>query len=69
MNCPECGKEMEFGQVQAIDGALNILNQIIWYPEEDLNKRIKKNGISLRLKAEAYYCNECMKVVSIFDEK
>ena len=69
MNCPECGKEMELGEVQAIDAALNILNQIIWYPEEDLKKRVKKNGVSLKLKAKGYYCDECMKVVGIFDQK
>lgn len=46
-----------------------VLKQIIWYPEEDLEKRSKKNGVSLKLKAKAYYCDECMKVISVFDEK
>lgn len=69
MNCPKCGKKMKVGEVQAVDAMLNILNQIIWYPKEDLKKRLKKNGVSLKLKAEGYYCDECMKVISIFDER
>ena len=48
MNCPECGKKMKVGEVQAIDAKLNILNQITWYSEEDLEKRVKKNGVSVK---------------------
>ena len=29
----------------------------------------KKNTVNLRLKAEGYYCDECMKVFASFEEK
>ena len=32
-------------------------------------KKVKKNWINLKFNTEGYYCDECMKVVSIFDEK
>lgn len=38
-------------------------------PKGELNKRIKKNWVNLKFNAEGYYCDECMKVISIFDGK
>jgi len=29
--------------------------EVIWYPEEELNKGIKKNYVSLGFDAEGYY--------------
>ena len=37
--------------------------------EEELKKKVKKNYVNLKFNAEGHYCDECMKVVSIFDEK
>ena len=40
-----------------------------WYPEESKGKIGKKGSVKLQLKAEGYYCDECMKVYSVFEEK
>ena len=71
MKCPECGKEMRKGFLEAKDaGSLTqSLTMIAWNPEEYKGKIIKKETVNLRLKAEAYYCDECMKVFAVFDEK
>ena len=71
MNCPEYGKELEKGIIEAKDaGSLTqSLTMVTWYPEEYKNKMIKKNTINLRLKAEGFYCDGCMKVFASFEEK
>ena len=38
-------------------------------PEDNKEKKIKKDGVSLQIKAEGYYCDECMKVYAVFEEK
>jgi hypothetical protein len=40
-----------------------------WYPEEYKGKLVKKDTVNLRLKADGYYCDECMKVYAAFEEK
>lgn len=71
MKCPECGNNCEKGFVEIKDaGSLTqALTMATWYPEENKGKKIKKDGVSLQIKAEAYYCDECMKVFAIFEEK
>ena len=69
MNCPYCLKEMKKGGVKVIDTSNNMYSSVLWYPEEELNRKIKINWVELDFKAEGYYCDECMKVVSIFEEK
>ena len=71
MKCPECDNEMKKGIVEAKDtGSITQFFELVsWYPEEYKDKMIKKNMVNLRLKAEGYYCDECMKVYAIFEEK
>lgn len=69
MKCPYCGKGMKKGKVKITDALLNITNNVLWYPEEELANKIKRNYVKLTFDAEGYYCDECMKVVSIFDER
>jgi len=71
MKCPECGNECKKGFIEIKDaGSLTqALTMATWYPEDNKGKRIKKDGVSLQIKAEAYYCDECMKVYGIFEEK
>jgi len=71
MICPEWGRELEKGIIEAKDaGSLTqSLTMVLWYPEEYKNKMFKKNTVNLRLKAEGYYCDECMKVFASFEEK
>jgi len=42
MKCPYCSKEMRSGGVKVIDAMLNMFNSVVWYPEEELEKKIKK---------------------------
>lgn len=71
MKCPKCGNELKKGIIEAKDaGSLTqSLTMMTWYPEEYKNKMIKKNVINLQLKAEGFYCDECMKVFASFEEK
>ena len=71
MKCPECGNECRKGIIEAKDGGslAQFLTMVTWYPEEYKEKMIKKETVMLRLKAEGYYCDECMKVFAAFEEK
>lgn len=70
MKCPECGKEMKKGLVEIRDGHLLLSSVVVsWCPEEEQKKFYKKNAISLGQKAEGYYCDECMKVFAVFEER
>jgi hypothetical protein len=71
MKCPECGNELKKGVVETKNaGSLTqSLTMVSWYPEEYKRKLMKKDTVNLRLKADGYYCDECMKVYAIFEEK
>ena len=71
MNCPECGNECKKGFIEIQDAGsfTQALTMATWYPEENKGKIFRKGSIQLRLKAEGYHCDECMKVYSVFEEK
>ena len=71
MKCPECGNEMERGFLEVNDTASLTQRDTmaIWYTEDEKGKFFKKGLVHLGLKAEGYYCKECMKVVAIFEER
>lgn len=69
MKCTECVNEMKKGIVEVRDGHLLPQAVVSWCPEEEKGKFIRKHAISLNLKAEGYYCDECMKVIAIFEER
>jgi len=72
MNCPYCGDEMKKGEVQtgsAVNRMLRSGDSVLWIPEEDCAKIIPKKTINLATVAEGYYCEQCVKVVAIFDER
>lgn len=50
MKCLYCSKEMRSGGVKVIDAMLNMFNSVVWYPEEELEKKIKKIMLILNLK-------------------
>lgn len=50
MNCPYCLKEMKKGGVKVIDTSNNMYSSVLWYPEEELNKKIKINWVELDFK-------------------
>ena len=65
------GNEFKKGVIEAKDvGSLTqSLTMLTWYPEKYKGKLVKKNTISLRLKTDGYYCDECMMVYAAFEEK
>ena len=71
MKCPECGNEMRRGFLEVKDTASLTQRDtmVIWYPEEEKGKFFKKDVVHLWLKAEGYYCDECMKVIAVFNER
>mgnify|MGYP003311731553 CR=1 FL=1 len=68
--CPVCGNPMRKGivKVQEIGGIMNNV-MVNWFPDADKDKLLQTNAITLRLKGEGYYCDECMKVFAEFEEK
>lgn len=38
-------------------------------PEEDEGKFIRKNAVSLRQKADGYYCDACVHFFGVFEQK
>lgn len=71
MKCPECGNECKKGTIEAKDaGSITQLFTVVsWYPDEEKNKMIRKNAVTLDLYGEGWYCEECMKVFAAFKEK
>ncbi len=71
MFCPKCGKETRKGNIEAhsIASLTQVWTQVVWHPEEYDNKLIKKEAVNLRLKADGYYCDECMMVFAAFEER
>lgn len=71
MKCPECGTECRKGIIEARDaGSLTqLLTAVIWYPEEEKRKMLRKGTVDLHLDGEGWYCDTCMKVFAAFREK
>ncbi|WP_295073966.1 hypothetical protein [Ruminococcus sp.] len=57
--------------IEAKDGGsiTQLFTSMIWYPEDEKDKMIRKNTVHLSLRGEGYYCDECMKAIGIFAEK
>lgn len=69
MLCPDCNNETQKGFVKIQDAGFNILNNVTFYPEEERDKKVHQQYITLALQAEGHYCDTCMKVYAIFNEK
>ena len=72
MKCPECGNDCKKGYVKAEDAGsfTQLFTQLLFFPEEEKKKLIKRGAVRLNLRSqEAYYCDECMKVFAVFEEK
>ena len=67
MNCPYCNQEIKKGVLE-VSGRL-FSNSVSWYPDEEKKKIFHNDLVHLKHKAEAHYCNNCKKVIAIFDEK
>lgn len=69
MNCPYCSREMKKGFVKVNDNRFNLHNTVTWYPEEEIDKKVKEDWVSLKLEGDGHLCEECMRVVSVFGIK
>ena len=71
MKCSECGAECRKGIIEAKDtGSLTqLFTAMIWYPEEEKRKPVRKDTVTLQLNGEGWYCDTCMKVFAVFQEK
>ena len=71
MKCPICNNEIKKGIVEVRNAGsfTNSLTMVNWYSDKEQNKNFGRKGVNLRLNAEGYYCDECMKVFAAFDEK
>lgn len=69
--CPICHKSIEKGiiEVNNYSSLLNINTFVTFYDENEAKKLFKKNGVSLSLKAEGYYCQHCEKFIGIFERR
>ena len=70
VQCPECGKEIPKGTIRAEQvGSLFNNATLTWYPDKVKEKKHQTKPLPLHLKGTGYYCDECMKVFAIFEEK
>ena len=69
MICSSCSKEMKKGVVRLEDARMLSYSSLVWYPGDEEGKKVRKDYVDLKSKAEGYYCEECMKVLAIFDER
>lgn len=72
MKCPACQEEMRIGFIKVQDALLNTTNQVLWYPIAEKQKKWfqpHQESVSLKLHADAYYCETCMHVVAVFKQR
>lgn len=69
--CPFCNGHLKQGVVEAMTAGslLNTNTLVRFFDKEDENKIIKKSAIKLNIRGEGHYCEECMKVITVFNEK
>jgi NAD-dependent SIR2 family protein deacetylase len=66
--CPYCESEMKKGFVE-ISGSMPFSTNVAWYPEEERKKIFHDNIIWLKTRAEGYHCDNCDKIIAVFDKK
>lgn len=71
MKCPICGKELEEGFVEARHAAslTNSGTMVTWYPKDQRGKLFKRHSVTLPIDAEGWYCDTCMQVFAVFEQK
>lgn len=69
--CPFCGGSLKKGKIEVIDtGSLINTNTLVnFVPEEENGKLFRKNVVSLRTKADGYYCDECVQFFGIYEQR
>lgn len=69
--CPFCNGILKKGKIEVVDTrtVFNTASFVNFVPEEDEGKFIRKNAISLRQKADGYYCDECVQFFGLFEQR
>lgn len=69
--CPFCGGMLKKGKIEVIDaGSLFNTNTFVnFVPEEDAGKFIRKHAVSLRTKADGYYCVQCVQFFGVYEQR
>ena len=69
--CPFCGETLQEGKIEVTDaGSLFQTNTFVnFVPKEENGKLIRKNVVSLRTKADGYYCEECMQFFGLYEQR
>ena len=69
--CPFCGGFLKKGKIEVLDTRtlFNTACYVNFVSEEDEGKLIRKNAVSLRTKADGYYCDECVQFFGLFEQK
>lgn len=69
--CPFCGGTLVKGMIESLNAGslLNTTAVVNFVPEEEKGKFIRKNAVSLRLKADGYSCEECMRFFGVYEQR
>lgn len=69
--CPFCGGTLQEGKIEVTDvGSLLQTNTFLnFVPKNENGKLIRKNVISLRTKADGYYCEECVQFFGLYEQR
>lgn len=69
--CPFCNGELKKGKIEVSDlkTLFNTNCVVNFVPDQDQGKIIRKNAISLRTKADGYYCDECEQFFGVFEQR
>lgn len=68
MNCPFCNSEMTNGIVK-VSGSIPLSYNVSWFSDEEKNNIFKENLIELSNSTKGYYCENCNKIIAIYDKK
>lgn len=71
LKCPLCGGNLESGIIEAVNctSLLNTNTVVVFYPEAEKTKFIRKNSASLNIKTKGFHCVKCDKYIGIFDKR
>ena len=69
--CPFCGGALKKGKIESdnIGSLLNANLFVRFIPEEETGKFMKRNAVSLRTKADGYYCEECVQFFGVYEQR
>ena len=69
--CPFCNGNLKKGKIEIVDTKSLFQTNVFvnFVPEEEHGKLIRKNVVSLRQKADGYYCEECVQFFGLYEQR